>query len=154
MFYFSFQSCVIWGRVLRLAAWWVIFSSWCPTCSPEQISHFYIIWSFSLNETNHLASCPVGIARSPWQQTLARHSGSSTCRGSSIRRRGRCSTRGRTSPSSRPCSSSPSTGNAWGRLWTAKPSTTTHLSLDTWRYTHLTHFITHLRRSSFSLQLV
>lgn len=78
-----------------------------------------------------LSSCR--FSQSPWRQTSAHRSGSSTCRVSSTRRRGRFSTRGRTSLSSRQCSSSRSTGNAWGRRWTAKPSTTTHLSSDTWR---------------------
>ena len=84
-------------------------------------------------QSNLLAFYTAGIALSQWQQTSAHRSGSSTCRVSSTRRHGRSSTRGRTSPSSRRCSSLPSMGNAWGRPWTAKPSTTTPLSSDIWR---------------------
>lgn len=91
----------------------------------------HVFLHFAINVHPHVHACkpqwspPAGTVVATWRLTSALRSVSSTCRASSTRHRGRCSTRGRTSPSSRPCSSSPLTASAWGRPSTAKPSTTT-----------------------------
>lgn len=76
----------------------------------------------------HISRCQT------WRRISAPLPGSSTCPGSSTRLLGSCSTRGRTLPSSRPCSSSLLMASAWGKLSTARPLTIIHLSSDILRY--------------------
>lgn len=99
------------------------FSSWCSWVRGDAGVEFVLRQCFIL--------CSPWTQ--PWPQRLAPRRASSTCRASSTRRHGSSSTSGLTLRSSRPCSSSPLMANAWGRLSTERPSTTTLQSSSIWR---------------------
>lgn len=118
------EAVIVCTRKLGEMAWWDFCCYCCViTHLEKEISEAVTPCTLKLEEMPRWECCLYSVDNSvfhsvqpirtqPWPQKSAPRRGFSTCRASSTRRRGSCSTSGLTSPSSRPCSSSPSTASA------------------------------------------